>query len=62
MAEVIVQFFEDDGTAFHDLRVSIKKGARQVKRLSAARIKAGLRKRSGNVLRGSDHLFINIFH
>jgi hypothetical protein len=62
MAEVLLQFVEDEGPAFHDLRVFIKKGARQVKRLSAANIKAGLRKRGGNLSRGSDHLIINVFH
>jgi hypothetical protein len=62
MTEVLLQFVEDEGPAFHDLRVFIKKGARQIKRLSAANIKAGLRKRGGNISRGSDHLFINVFH
>jgi hypothetical protein len=62
MAEVLLQFVEDEVTAFHNLCVFIKKRARQVKRLSAANIKAGLRKRGGNILRGSDHLFINVFH
>jgi hypothetical protein len=42
MAEVLLQLVADEGTAFHDLRVVIKKGARQVERLSAADIKAGL--------------------
>jgi hypothetical protein len=41
MAEVLLQFVVDEGTAFHDLRVFIKKGARQVQRLSAANIEAG---------------------
>jgi hypothetical protein len=62
MAEVLLQFVVDEGTAFHDLRVFIKKGARQAQRLSAANIEAGLRKRGGNISRGSDYLFIGVFH
>jgi hypothetical protein len=62
MAEVLLHFVVDQRAAFHDLRVLIKKGARQVKRLSAANIKAGLRKRGGNISRGSNHLFIRVFH
>jgi hypothetical protein len=62
MAEVVLQFIEDEGTAFQDLWVFIIKGAGQVKRLSAANIEAGWRERGGNSARGSDHLFINVVH
>jgi len=62
MAEVILQLVEDEGAAFHHLRVFIKKRAGQVKRLSAANIKTGFRKRGGDILRSNHHLFVNILH
>src|SRR4030042_2897397 len=62
MAKVLLQFTEDQGTASHDLRIFIKKGAGQVKRLSAVDIKPGLRKRGGNYASVGHHLFVNIYH
>jgi hypothetical protein len=62
MAEVVLQFVKDKGTAFHNLCIFIKKRARQIKRLSAANIKTGLGEGGGNISRDRDHLFINVFH
>jgi hypothetical protein len=62
MAELFLELVADEGTAFHDLWVSIKKSARQVEFLFAANIKAGWRERGGDLSTGSDHLFIRVFH
>jgi hypothetical protein len=62
VTEVVLQFAENEGSAFHDLCVLIKKGSGQAKRFSTGNVEGGLRKRGSNISRGSDQLFINVFH
>jgi hypothetical protein len=62
VTKVVLQFPEDKGATLRDLWVLFEKGMGQVQRLSTGNIEAGLRKRSSNLLRGHDHLFINVSH
>jgi len=62
VTQVVLQFPEDKPAAFRDLWVLLKEGMGLVERLSTGNIESGLRKRGSNLLRGHDHLFINVFH